>query len=158
MTRKNGEASYQVYQLLGRHAAKKQTFTTAGLIKELGFDKTPAKAGNVHAMRLALTRDGIIEVLPTGRKRHQLFQVNQDRIDDLDRRTERARRRTARYGGNSASQHTIPTSAPRREIYVEQHAEVLEKAANDDTAGIQQLLREVAELRGEVHQLVEIWS
>ena len=152
------ETTYAVYHALSEYAGQKQNFTTAELREKLGYDERSSEADRMHAVINSRKKDGIIDVVPDGRKRHQHLLVKPDRVEDLQRLMYRALRKRRMNGSDPTNTNIAPITTPKRVVYLEDRIEGLEKDETRREQKLDQVVSELAALKEEVRHLVELWS
>ena len=152
------DLNYRIYRALRDFAERDQPFTAAELRGKLGYSQNSAEARRMHAIIQHRKKDGIISVVSQGRKRNQHLRIELERKGDLQRLAENAFNSKGISTSYPADGIASTSGTPKRVLYLEERVENLEKAeaARDDK--LDALVAELAELKQEVHQLVELWS
>ncbi len=147
-----------IYRALKELADKKEPFTTSSLREKLGYGESAPEARRLHALIQKLKRDGVIDVVSQGRRRHQHLQVIPKKNENLQQLMDKALRKKDRNGADVAdtSNRMSPsiTLLPKRVLYLEHRVEQVETGL-DRIANLEQ---KVAELKEKVHKLMELWS
>ena len=146
-------AKWHVFQAIKKKADKDAVFTSAALREELGFETDSGDARTLHSTIQKLKQDGVLTTVDE-RGRHQHMRVLQETVPTLDRMTLKAGRKVSSHTSNGqAIQRT-----PRRVLNLEQRVESIEERSKKQEIQLEQLVQEVRQLKGEVHELVQLWS
>ena len=152
------ETTYAVYRALKEYVVQKQNFTAAELREKLGYDESSSEADRMHAIISTRKKDGTIDVVPDGRKRHQHLLVKPDRVEDLQRLMDRASRKRRTNGREDSNTSEATLTTPKRVVYLEDRIEGLERGEASREQKLDQVVSELAALKEEIRHLVELWS